>query len=144
MELKTPLCMTSEAASLEARQEPVGAESSEPIVWTRHLLGYCASSMQNVQGLSAREERLAKDLTVLLRGFYRQEGEVQWFDLDLLLTLHRRFHGYSRQEAVNAIRGHHRGGPRFDVFFAADATRSDGFHYNISLQQRLLQNHHGQ
>ena len=99
--------------------------------------------MQNVQGLSVREERLARDLTVLLRGFYRQSRAVQWFDLDLLLTQHRRFHGYSRQEAVAAIYGHYRGGPRFDVFFAADLTRGDGFRYDISLRQHLLQNHHG-
>ena len=100
--------------------------------------------MQNVQGLSVREERLARDLTVLLRGFFRQSGVVQWFDLDLLHAQHRRFHGYSRQEAVAAIYGHYRGGPRFDVFFAADPNRSDGFRYEISLRQHLLQNHHGQ
>ena len=100
--------------------------------------------MQNVPVLSAREERLAKALTVLLRWFFRQAEVVQWFDLDLLLTQHRRFQGYARQEAVAAIYGHYRSGPRFDVFFAADATRGDGFRYEISLHQHLLQNHHGQ
>ena len=99
--------------------------------------------MQNAPLLSVREESLARDLTVLLRGFYRQSGAAQWFDLDLLLTQHRRFHGYSRQEAVAAIYGHHRGGPRFHVFFAADAARADGFRYEISLRQHLHQNHHG-
>ena len=67
-------------------RQSVDAAASAQIVWTRHLLGYCASNMQNVQGLSVREERLARDLTVLLRGFFRQAGVVQWFDLDLLLT----------------------------------------------------------
>ena len=51
--------------------------------------------------------------------------------------------GYIIAEAVAAIYGHYRGGPRFDVFFTADATRGDGFSYNISLRQHLLQNHHG-
>ena len=100
--------------------------------------------MQAGLPLSFREERLAKDLTALLRRYYRRSGEAQWFDLDVLFAQHSAiFHGCSRPEAVAAMYGHWPRGPRFDVFFTADATRADGFRYEVSLRQYLLQNHRG-
>ena len=100
--------------------------------------------MQVAQPISAREQDLARQLTNVLLGEVRKSGQVAWWDLDVVLTSRRRFSQYTRAEAIQVIRySHHQDQFLFDFFFTPDATRHDGFRYDVQLRQHLPTNHHG-
>ena len=100
--------------------------------------------MQVAQPINARERDLARQLTKVLRGEVRQPGQVVWRDVDVLLTSRRCFSEYTRAEAIRAIRhSFYRDQPRFDFVFTTDATRPDGFRYDVRLREPSHTNPHG-
>ena len=101
--------------------------------------------MQVQRPLNSREEFVARELTVVLRSEVRSTGQAAWKDLDAVLTAHRRFSAHTRAEAVAAVRhGFYRGNFRFDLFFTPDATRADGYRYDIILLPHLCTNRRGE